>query len=210
MGTKKKEALVQFNKTNILNAAKKLFEEKGIEQTTVDDIAKEADYSKSTVYVYFKSKDEILSNILLEHFILLRDTFRETSAKEKDLEKCYELLVKDMIDLHDRYPFYFERLQKEIEISEEDFKAQNVNYQIYKVGEEINDLIANLLQQGIELGLIREDIKLVPTVMYLWSTINCAINFAEEKKTYLMQRLQMSKADYLKHCMEMLLNGLRR
>ena len=64
------------------------------------------------------------------------------------------------------------------------------------MGEEINDLIASLLQQGIEIGLLREDIKLIPTVMYLWSTINCAINFAEEKKEYLMQRMQMSKEDY--------------
>ena len=33
--------------------------EKGIALTTMDDISKEAGYSKSTVYVYFKSKDEI-------------------------------------------------------------------------------------------------------------------------------------------------------
>ena len=152
----------------------------------------------------------MLSHILLEHFILLRDTFKETITKEKDPEKCYGLLGKGMIELHDRYPIYFERLQKEIKVTEEDFKAQNVNYEIYKVGEEINDLIAQLLQKGIEMGLLREDIKLIPTVMYLWSTLNCAINFAEEKKAYLMQRLQMSKSDYLEHCMEMILNGLRR
>ena len=43
MGARKKEALEQFNRNNILSAAKELFETKGVENTTVDDIAKLAD-----------------------------------------------------------------------------------------------------------------------------------------------------------------------
>ena len=38
MGAKKKEALEQFNRENILSAAKELFEQKGVEKTTMDDI----------------------------------------------------------------------------------------------------------------------------------------------------------------------------
>ncbi len=49
MGMRKKEALIQFNKEHILASAKKLFETQGITITTVDDIAREADCSKSTL-----------------------------------------------------------------------------------------------------------------------------------------------------------------
>ena len=66
MGRKKKESLARFNRENIMQSARTLFETNGIEKTTVDDIAKEADCSKSTLYVYFKSKEEILQTILLE------------------------------------------------------------------------------------------------------------------------------------------------
>ena len=75
MGIKKKEALMKFNQDNILLAARHLFESKGIASTTMDDIAKQADYSKSTLYVYFKSKDEIYkyyfvrSNGMFKEFI---------------------------------------------------------------------------------------------------------------------------------------------
>lgn len=53
---KEKEEL----KTLILQAAKKLFVEKGVEQTTIRNIASEIEYSIGTVYVYFKDKNEIL------------------------------------------------------------------------------------------------------------------------------------------------------
>ena len=55
MNEKKKELLTKFNKDNIIRAAKELFSEQGVERTTMDEIAKKADYSKSTLYVYFKS-----------------------------------------------------------------------------------------------------------------------------------------------------------
>ena len=67
MGVRKKEALEQFNRDNILGAAKELFESKGVEKTTMDDIAALADYSKSTIYVYFKSKEEIYNSIVEDY-----------------------------------------------------------------------------------------------------------------------------------------------
>ncbi|HYA13816.1 MAG TPA: TetR/AcrR family transcriptional regulator, partial [Syntrophales bacterium] len=52
-------------KNTILKAARKLFFERGFKSVTVDSIAKKAELSKGAVYLYFKSKDEIYSQILL-------------------------------------------------------------------------------------------------------------------------------------------------
>ena len=56
----KKQALTEFHRGSILAAAERLFTEKGTEKTTMDDIAREAEYSKATLYVYFQSKEEII------------------------------------------------------------------------------------------------------------------------------------------------------
>jgi len=210
MGTKKKEALIQFNKNNIIEAAKKLIEKKGFETTTVDDIAKEADYSKSTVYVYFKSKEEILATILLEHFKILRDTLKQTIAEEEDFENCYKMLCMDLVKLHERYPMYFNRLLKEMKITQKDIEAKNVNYEIYEVGEEINDQIGLFLAKGMELGYLREDLLIVPTGLYLWSSISSTIIFADEKKEYIFSRLKMNKEEYISHAMKLIIDGVRR
>src|ERR1035437_5450898 len=44
----------------IVKAAVRLFSENGYFQTTIDDIAKEADVSKGLVYLYFKDKHDLL------------------------------------------------------------------------------------------------------------------------------------------------------
>ena len=50
-------------KQKILDAAWKLFEEKGYVKTTLNDILKEANTSKGGFYYYFKAKDELLESM---------------------------------------------------------------------------------------------------------------------------------------------------
>jgi AcrR family transcriptional regulator len=73
MGKNKRDKLTEFNRSIILEAAKTLFEADGAGQTTMDDIAKQADMSKSTIYVYFRSKDEIYYSLIFESMLLLKE-----------------------------------------------------------------------------------------------------------------------------------------
>jgi len=55
----KQEAVAGFRCGEILDAARKIFARKGFENATVDDIAESAHIAKGTVYLYFRSKQEI-------------------------------------------------------------------------------------------------------------------------------------------------------
>jgi len=66
----------EIRKSAILKAARKLFFERGFKSVTVESIAKKAELSKGAVYLYFKSKDEIYSQILLNDI----DKFHEKVA----------------------------------------------------------------------------------------------------------------------------------
>jgi AcrR family transcriptional regulator len=46
----------------ILDAAVKLFAEKGFDQTSIEDIATEAGIGKTTIYGYFPNKNDIFIN----------------------------------------------------------------------------------------------------------------------------------------------------
>lgn len=210
MGTKKREARIQFNKENIIKAARTLFEEKGIQATTVDDIAKEADYSKSTLYVYFKKKDEILNTILYEQMLLLKEILSECTDSYADFKSCYLSICKELVKYQEENPVYYEQLLGHIRITQQDIEEQNILYDIYKVGEEINDMVAILLQKGIENKYIREDIKVLPTVLYLWSEIGETIRFAHKKQEYLKIRLHMSVSEYMDYGFSMLLKSITR
>lgn len=54
-------------KNEILDKAERLFIIKGYEKCTVNDILKEVNIAKGTFYHYFKSKEEVLDNIVLRY-----------------------------------------------------------------------------------------------------------------------------------------------
>ena len=69
---------IEANKLAILKAAEDVFVNKGYSLATVDDIAEEAQFSKATLYRYFKSKDEIFYTIAL-------NSFKYTQARMEDI-----------------------------------------------------------------------------------------------------------------------------
>lgn len=208
MGLKKKEALVRFNRENILDAAKKLFQTKGIDLTTMDDIARQADYSKSTIYVYFKSKDEILNNIIYHYITLLKENLQRSIEKSVEFEQCYDTICIGLVEFQKKYPLYFEKLLGEIKVPGENLEEGNVILDIYRVGEEINDIIMNLLIDGINNGFVQKEIEMIPTVLYLWSSISGAILFANQKKEYLQMRLDIDIEEYLKYNFKLILKSI--
>jgi AcrR family transcriptional regulator len=73
-------------KQQIREAARSLFQKWGLQKTTMEDIAKAAEKGKSTLYYYFKSKDEIFDEIVSEEFnaILLKAQAAMVSQKTSE------------------------------------------------------------------------------------------------------------------------------
>jgi AcrR family transcriptional regulator len=69
----------------IIVAAKRVFSEKGYSKSTMEDIAREAELSPGTLYLYFKNKDELYASLSLRilQFLNIR---LEDVKKEKDIE----------------------------------------------------------------------------------------------------------------------------
>jgi len=199
----------QFNRDNIAAAAKKLFETKGIDATTVDDIARKAQYSKSTMYVYFHGKEDILQYILLEQMILLKEMIAKVTKLNLEFQETYFALCREMVKYQKKYPVYFDLLLKEIQISQKDLEEENTCALIYNVGEEINDIILSLLKSAVEKKEVRGDIAIYPAVFYLWSGISQVIRFATEKEKYFQFRWGMKKEEYMEYGFGLLLDSVK-
>ncbi len=73
----------------IFKSAMRLFVEKGFEKTTIRDIAREAGINSSSIYYYFKDKEAVLYEILI-------DIMDESLEKLREIEKS-EMSLKDKI-----------------------------------------------------------------------------------------------------------------
>src|ERR1700690_3720962 len=65
----------------LLNVAKSLFAERGFQSTTMDDIAKEAGFTKPILYQYFESKTELYREIVNQTAGKLLDSLRSAVAE---------------------------------------------------------------------------------------------------------------------------------
>ena len=97
-------------KALILKASMKLFVEKGIEQTTIRNIADAIDYSIGTVYIYFKDKNAILHALHTQCFAELGGQFRVlynvTDPMER-LQAMGKVYIQYAMDNPDKYDLMF-------------------------------------------------------------------------------------------------------
>ena len=103
---REKEAL----RALILKGAKKLFVEKGIEQTTIRNIAEEIDYSVGTVYVYFKDKNAILHDLHSIGFQELGSYFQDLITIEDPKERLKKMgftYIKFALENSEMYDLMF-------------------------------------------------------------------------------------------------------
>jgi len=77
----RKEREKEARRNQILDAAERIFETKGTSQATMDDIAKEAELAKGTIYLYYKNKDELQVGLIMRSFDLMNEEF--TAAFER-------------------------------------------------------------------------------------------------------------------------------
>ncbi|MGV3766152.1 MAG: TetR/AcrR family transcriptional regulator [Chitinophagaceae bacterium] len=97
-------------KALILKASMKLFVEKGIDQTTIRNIADAVDYSIGTVYVYFKDKNAILHALHSQCFNELGGQFRVLYNVKDPLERLKamgKVYIQYAMDNPDKYNLMF-------------------------------------------------------------------------------------------------------
>ena len=83
-------------KKNIINGALKVFNQLGIEKTTMDEIAVESGFGKATLYYYFHSKDEVFIAIMEEGWKKLWEGIESKIVEDKSPKRKFIGIVKKM------------------------------------------------------------------------------------------------------------------
>ncbi|MEW6381129.1 MAG: TetR/AcrR family transcriptional regulator [bacterium] len=84
-------------KNTILETALKLFQRFGYKKTTIEEIAREAQIGKGTVYLHFTSKEEILLTLIQSHLQEVTGEWIKIVHKNWPLEKKVSTMLKSNI-----------------------------------------------------------------------------------------------------------------
>lgn len=85
---------------SILDETAALFAERGYAATSIGDIAQACECSKSRLYHYFKSKEEILAQMLTEHIDQLLEGCHDALSKYPDPVERFRVLVAFFMEIY--------------------------------------------------------------------------------------------------------------
>lgn len=146
--TEEEQAL---RRREIFDAAVVLFMQKGFQETSMREIAEAAGMGKSSLYDYFKTKDEILIYVLEEQTVMLTENAQEIALLDISPEVRLQKIMKMHLDFMETNKRLFSLLAVE---------AQRLKLESQKRIQEkryaYQDLVRSIIQEGISTGCFRE------------------------------------------------------
>lgn len=140
-------------RARIMDAAIKVFAERGFHTATVAEIARAAGVADGTIYLYFKSKDDLLLRLFDEKMTQLLADARAALAEERRAPEKLRRFIQLHLSLVERNPELAQVLIVELRQSAQFLKTADRNKLAAYV-----DLIAEVVRAGQESG------EIVPTI----------------------------------------------
>ncbi len=135
-------------KEKIISAATSLFSRFGLEKTTMEDIAKAAKKGKSSLYYYFKSKEEVFAEVIKKEIAGLKTAIIEAIEIEDDPYNKFRKFVDSRLNyLNEKADQYTNVKDEHLKHYEfvENLTADYSNWEI--------STIKNIVEYGRDKGL---------------------------------------------------------
>ena len=199
----KKDAVAALHREHIVRAAAALVAQKGCDASSIDDIARESGYSRRTIYIYGKSKENLLCLAIVQELRTLRDGLRRTQEISGFFAQ-YDAICAELLAFHRRCPLSTSVVRKSA-VSDNPLPAEQL---ILSLGTEINALLADFLAQGQREGLVRPDVFPVLDAQLFTTALEAQFSLWDARKDYLISVFSLDKKTFLARVREQLLRGL--
>ena len=94
------KALHQKNK--IIKASAKIFARKGFDNTTLDEIASEANIAKGTIYLYFKNKESLYLALIRKYIDSMQHIIKKEINKDTNFHDKLRHILKQQIEFYEQ------------------------------------------------------------------------------------------------------------
>ena len=147
----------------IVEAAIRVFARNGYYNSRVSDIAREAGIASGTIYLYFRTKEEILVTLFREQMASFVAHLRREIAGEPDAVAKIRRLVALHFSVLEQNPALAEVVQVELRQGNKFFRGASAH--------EVSayfELIGSVLEEGVAAGTFRPDlpVKVATKVLF--------------------------------------------
>jgi len=183
---KRREREKEKRKRTILRAAKQLFFKKGFKSVTVESIARQAKLSKGAVYLYFKSKEEIYTQILLtdvekfnENVI---DVFKMGGTATNMLFNFSDIYINFFLNERELFRIFMTFMLHTTDLNFSD----EMNREMIRATNKTIEVVDRILMHGLDTGEYSSKNDIIQLRNVVWGLLNGIISlhlFAGKEST---------------------------
>ena len=202
----RKEREKQKRRNDIIDAAERIFFTSGFESPSMDEVAAEAELSKGTLYLYFKSKDDLQFAIFMRGSDILMKMMNKNISDKSGGYINLQSLAGSFIRFSREFPDYFNLFMhfessrmKELNIAPDQLQA-------YLKEQSPLALVSQEVQRGIEDGSLRDDLSPELFSATLWSQM-LGVLIVLNNKADLYEIFDLKADEILQTHLELVSNG---
>ena len=183
----------QQRRNDIIAAAEELFSEKGFKGTTMQEISERVELSKGTVYLYFKSKEELYLSVCIKGVAGFGEDLEAATVDAQSPEEGIKAVCLAYIKHSLAQPTIFRVLR--------DTFIENVRQNLHaSTIEEISGIIRNwleyeggLVQESIDAGIFRKDLDAYGFSLTVWRMSTGLIELALLKEPGVIDHKRLNR-----------------
>jgi len=195
----------------ITTAAARVFARRGVENATMEMIAREAKVAVGTIYLHFASRDEVYLNLCADRGTQLGAGYREVIARGlKPLDEIRTLAQvyieylhesADPILLSEPTPYYEirKRLRRSSEIRAFD-RGSKIRHEVFR-------LFEGGVKRAFNGGLIADPLGPTGVTVAVWSILNGAFMVTRDRE-YLLHTIGFEPQGFVAKALDSYLQGL--
>jgi len=204
----RKEREKEHRRDEIVDAAQAVFFEKGLQNSTMDEIAEAAELSKGTLYLYYKSKEDLYLSVMMRGLGVLRVMFAHSISQSANpidaLQRIGDTYYRFFLEHRNYFSMFhfFEHPQFHKQVSEEmRATCSTENHRTW-------DLVISVIQRGMDEQLIRPDLSSPEIAVLLWSSANSIMLRIESEQEFWKHRLAIDLEHVLLKSNSLLLEAI--
>lgn len=175
----------QRRREEILDAAEHVFQERGFDAATMDDVAAQARVSRALVYVYYRDKRALHLAICIRALRHLRALFEEAAAAEQRGRDQLVAIGRTYMRFAETHPCYFNALSR-YEATEAEAQTETETDETFaatmSAGRDVHLVTVRAIEQGMRDGSLRSDItNPMLMAMTMWGFTHGVLQIAQHK-----------------------------
>ncbi|MBC8033250.1 MAG: TetR/AcrR family transcriptional regulator [Chitinophagaceae bacterium] len=206
MSTKSRKQLEKENRRElILQAAETIMASNGLHGLSIDLIAAETQLAKGTIYLYFKSKEEILSLLSVKARTLLFKEFQKIERRNiSNIEKLIAVSKTSYL-FYKKNPLYYDLVS-----------LYEVNNQLtetgemYQSSENITKLVSGIADRARKDGTLRPDVDPLHITMLLWGMTIGVLQLIKVKGSLIKQKMNISEKELFDSFLDTVRNSIKK